>query len=143
MVRDGARAPPHHDVYFHFTLWRASTSRTASTILSSGAANCAGRVSRLAFRLGESADVPVDVSVFNRNLMNLLEMPLLFYVACLAFYVTRKVDPGVTRLAWSYVALRLVHSGFVLPKNETAFTGMSDGWKKVVPRIGAMAGEQD
>jgi uncharacterized protein YndB with AHSA1/START domain len=39
--------------------------------------------------------------------------------------------------------LRLVHSGFALPKNETAFTNMSGGWKKVVPRIGALAGEQD
>jgi uncharacterized protein YndB with AHSA1/START domain len=39
--------------------------------------------------------------------------------------------------------LRLVHSGFVLPKNEAAFKNMGDGWKKVVPRIGAMAGEQD
>ena len=39
--------------------------------------------------------------------------------------------------------LRLVHSGFVLPKNEPAFTNMSDGWKKVVPTIGAIAGEQD
>jgi uncharacterized protein YndB with AHSA1/START domain len=38
--------------------------------------------------------------------------------------------------------LRLVHSGFVLPKNETAFTSMSDGWKKVVGRIGAIAGEK-
>ncbi len=39
--------------------------------------------------------------------------------------------------------LRLVHSGFVLPTNETAFTNMGGGWKKVVPRIGALAGEQD
>jgi len=39
--------------------------------------------------------------------------------------------------------LRLVHSGFVLPKNETAFKNMGDGWKKVVPRIGALADEQD
>jgi uncharacterized protein YndB with AHSA1/START domain len=39
--------------------------------------------------------------------------------------------------------LRLVHSGFVLPKNEIAFTNMGGGWKKVVPRIGALAGEQD
>jgi uncharacterized protein YndB with AHSA1/START domain len=38
--------------------------------------------------------------------------------------------------------LRLVHSGFVLPKNEPAFTNMSDGWKKVVPTIGAIAAEQ-
>jgi uncharacterized protein YndB with AHSA1/START domain len=44
-----------------------------------------------------------------------------------------KVDGG-TRL-------RLVHSGFVMPKNETAFRNMSGGWKKVVGRIGAMSGE--
>jgi uncharacterized protein YndB with AHSA1/START domain len=37
--------------------------------------------------------------------------------------------------------LRLVHSGFVLPQNEIAFTNMGGGWKKVVPRIGALAGE--
>jgi uncharacterized protein YndB with AHSA1/START domain len=39
--------------------------------------------------------------------------------------------------------LRLVHSGFVLPRNETAFTNMSGGWKKVVPSIAAIAGEQN
>jgi uncharacterized protein YndB with AHSA1/START domain len=38
--------------------------------------------------------------------------------------------------------LRLVHSGFVLPKNDTAFENMSDGWKKVVGRIGAIADEK-
>jgi uncharacterized protein YndB with AHSA1/START domain len=37
--------------------------------------------------------------------------------------------------------LRLVHSGFELPKNDTAFTGMSGGWAKVVQRIAAIAGE--
>ena len=37
--------------------------------------------------------------------------------------------------------LRLVHSGFVLPRNEIAFNNMGGGWKKVVPRIGALAGE--
>jgi uncharacterized protein YndB with AHSA1/START domain len=39
--------------------------------------------------------------------------------------------------------LRLVHSGFVLPKNDTAFKNMSEGWKKVVQSIGAIAGLQD
>jgi uncharacterized protein YndB with AHSA1/START domain len=37
--------------------------------------------------------------------------------------------------------LSLVHSGFVLPQNEIAFTNMGGGWRKVVPRIGALAGE--
>jgi len=39
--------------------------------------------------------------------------------------------------------LRLVHSGFVLPKNDTAFRNMSDGWKKVVRNIETVAAEQD
>ena len=38
--------------------------------------------------------------------------------------------------------LRLVHSGFVLPENDTAYRGMSGGWSQVVPSIGAIAGEQ-
>ena len=70
----------------------------------------AGRVRRGAFRLGESTDVPADVTVWNRNLMNLLEMPLLFYVVSIAFYVTHHVTPRVVTLAWIYLALRLAHS---------------------------------
>ena len=37
--------------------------------------------------------------------------------------------------------LRLVHSGFVTPKNDSAYKGMGDGWKKVVAKIGAISGE--
>jgi uncharacterized protein YndB with AHSA1/START domain len=39
--------------------------------------------------------------------------------------------------------LRLVHSGFVLPKNESAFKNMSEGWTKVVQTIDAIAAERD
>jgi len=38
--------------------------------------------------------------------------------------------------------VRLVHSGFVLPTNETAYSGMSEGWKKVVRNLDDIAGEQ-
>jgi uncharacterized protein YndB with AHSA1/START domain len=37
--------------------------------------------------------------------------------------------------------VRLVHSGFVLPKNGTAFKNMGEGWKKVVGKIGAVTDE--
>lgn len=37
--------------------------------------------------------------------------------------------------------LRLVHSGFVLPRNETAFSSMGKGWTGVVATIGAIAAE--
>ena len=37
--------------------------------------------------------------------------------------------------------LRLVHSGFVTPKNDTAFKSMSGGWTKVIQSVGNIAGE--
>jgi uncharacterized protein YndB with AHSA1/START domain len=39
--------------------------------------------------------------------------------------------------------LRLVHSGFQLPTNETAYATMSGGWKKVVPRIAPLLDQID
>ena len=62
------------------------------------------------FRYGESANVPGEVSIPNRNLINLLEMPVLFYVACLTLFVTRSADHLFVYLAWAYFALRLGHS---------------------------------
>lgn len=37
--------------------------------------------------------------------------------------------------------VRLVHSGFVLPVNDTAYRNMSDGWTKVVRKLDAMSAE--
>jgi uncharacterized protein YndB with AHSA1/START domain len=45
-----------------------------------------------------------------------------------------KVDSG-TRL-------RLVHSGFVMPKNDSAFKSMSGGWLTVIQRFGSVVEEQ-
>ena len=38
--------------------------------------------------------------------------------------------------------LRLVHSGFVMPKNDASFRNLREGWKQVVGRIGAISDEQ-
>lgn len=70
----------------------------------------AGRVGAEDFRYGESARVPAAVSIPNRNLQNLLEVPLLFYLLCLIGYLTRQVDALALALAWSYVGLRVLHS---------------------------------
>lgn len=37
--------------------------------------------------------------------------------------------------------LRLVHSGFVLPRNDTAYRNMSEGWKTVVKNLDAVVAE--
>lgn len=76
------------------------------------------RLRQGAFRYGESPEVPDDLKVWNRNLMNLLEMPILFYVVCIGFYVTRKVTPEIVVLGWVYVALRLLHSFVHLTSNR-------------------------
>jgi hypothetical protein len=70
------------------------------------------------FRYGESVRVPGRASLPNRNLMNLLELPILFYVACLVLYVTRAVDEPAIYLAWAYVALRAGHSAVHLTYNN-------------------------
>ncbi|MDB5494111.1 MAG: hypothetical protein JWP86_1448 [Phenylobacterium sp.] len=74
------------------------------------AAGRAGLIKADDFKFGESARVPGEVSIPNRNMMNLLELPLLFYVAGLMYYVAGKVDGLVLTVAWIYVALRVAHS---------------------------------
>src|SRR5258706_2898074 len=81
-------------------------------------AGLAGEVRYDDFRYGESARVPPEVALPNRNMMNLLELPVLFYVACLACYVTDRVDGVTLALAWAYVALRAAHSTIHLTYNR-------------------------
>lgn len=78
----------------------------------------AGRAKPRDFKYGESADVPGSVSLPNRNYMNLLELPVLFYVVCLLIYVTGGTSAGTVGLAWAYVALRVVHSLIHLTYNH-------------------------
>jgi hypothetical protein len=70
------------------------------------------------FKYGESASVPPQVSIPNRNYMNLLELPVLFYVVCLLIYVTGVTSGAMVSVAWAYVALRVVHSGIHLTYNH-------------------------
>lgn len=37
--------------------------------------------------------------------------------------------------------VRVVHSGFELPRNETAYRNMSDGWRTVIRRLDATSSE--
>jgi hypothetical protein len=77
-----------------------------------------GRTTPDDYKLGESDRVPADISIPNRNYMNMLELPVLFYVLALALYVSRRVDTVFMVLAWTYVALRTVHSVIHLTYNR-------------------------
>ena len=70
------------------------------------------------FKYGESPAVPPDVCLPNRNYMNLLEAPVLFYVACIVLFVTAGVSHLAIVLGWLYVALRIIHSMIHLTYNN-------------------------
>jgi hypothetical protein len=80
-----------------------------------------GQVRPEDFRYGESAGVPQEVSIPNRNYMNLLELPTLFYPACLMFYVTHRVGLAAVVTAWAFVACRAVHSVIHLTYNHVLY----------------------
>ena len=44
------------------------------------------------------------------NFRNLFEVPVLFYVLCLALTLTQLASPTMLGAAWVYVALRVAHS---------------------------------
>lgn len=78
-----------------------------------------GHVTPNDFRYGESARVPPHVTIPNRNYMNLLELPLLFYVACLMLYAGGKASSSaLIATAWVYVGLRIGHSVVHLSYNN-------------------------
>ena len=75
---------------------------------------------------------PPDVNLPNRNYMNLLEAPVLFYVACIVAFVANLVTPGMVALAWGYVGLRLLHSIVHLTYNKVPHRGLVFGASNVV-----------
>lgn len=77
-----------------------------------------GLVSADDFRYGESARVPDSVRLPNRNFMNLLEVPVLFYVAGFTAFLTQQVDALILGLAWAYLALRIGHSAIHVTYNN-------------------------
>ena len=70
------------------------------------------------FRYGESERVPVRTRLPGRNLSNLFEFPVLFYVACVILFVIGSVDAAGLALAWAYVACRALHSLIHLTYNN-------------------------
>lgn len=62
------------------------------------------------FTVGEPGSLPVSVLLANRNYMNLLEMPVLFYVIGVMAFSASVQTPWLVQLAWTYVVLRVLHS---------------------------------
>jgi hypothetical protein len=60
----------------------------------------------------------IDSEAASDNLMNLFEMPVLFYLAIVLALILMIQDPVLVAFAWLYVALRAVHSLIHITYNE-------------------------
>jgi hypothetical protein len=60
---------------------------------------------------------PDNLRALSRHVVNLLEVPLLFYVGSVIAFVTGQSGNLLLGLAWAYVGLRLVHSFVHLGSN--------------------------
>lgn len=69
-----------------------------------------GELSPKDFKLGESDRVSDYVSLPNKNIINLTQMPILFYVVCILAFITQQAGTWFLALAWAYVVTRVLHS---------------------------------
>lgn len=71
------------------------------------------------YRAYRDSEVPSErIERPARLFMNLLEVPVLFYVLCLLMLVTRICDAAQLHLAWAFVGLRVVHAMVYLGLNH-------------------------
>ena len=77
-----------------------------------------------------TADPPAEwVERPTRTYMNLLELPMLFYVACLFMLTTGKFDSIQVSLAWLFVVTRYAHALIYIAFNHVPlrFTAFATG----------------
>ncbi len=93
------------------------------------------RVTPRDFSHGESAKLPPHVALPNRTFMNMLGLPVLFYVVAFMAYLTGLVNDVTVGLAWAYVALRFVHSGIYFTYNHVGHRALVFGTSNVIVSV--------
>lgn len=73
-------------------------------------ASFAGKAKARDFKLGETETLPEWVRLPNRNYMNLLELPILFYVVGILFFIQPNEYGFTIPLMWAYFGFRVLHS---------------------------------
>lgn len=62
------------------------------------------------FQLNRGAKLPDYLAKVTNHYENLFELPVLFYVVCLALYAGNKADVTYIGLAWLFVVIRYAHA---------------------------------
>jgi len=82
------------------------------------AAAAAGRVDPRFYKVFRGDGEPEEVAVASRHLVNLYEMPTLFYAGTAIAFAAGQSDELLVGLGWAYVACRVVHTAIHLSVNK-------------------------
>ena len=77
-----------------------------------------GTISAEYIRVGEGTRPAEKIVDIHHHFSNQFEVPVLFYLGCIAALATETVDRAALTLAWSFVGLRVIHTAIVLVKND-------------------------
>ena len=71
--------------------------------------------------------LPRRLRLITDNHNHLMEQPTLFYATCAYIFMIGHSDSFHLLLAWSYVAIRVAHSGIQLTTNNVSYRALSFG----------------
>ncbi len=77
-----------------------------------------GEINPRYFKIYTGYEEPEHLRVISRHVINLYEMPTLFYVAGILILQTGQTGVLTLSLAWAYVGLRYIHSYIHLSSNK-------------------------
>lgn len=94
------------------------------------AAARAGRVDPRFYKLLQGAGEPPELAAATRNVINLYEMPTLFYAGTAVALATGQGNGLLVGLGWAYVALRGLHSAIHVTSNRVLwrFRAFAASW---------------
>ena len=70
-----------------------------------------GRVDPRYYKVFKGEGEPPELAAASRNVINLYEMPTLFYAGTAIAFAAGESGPVLVALGWAYVGLRALHSG--------------------------------
>lgn len=101
-----------------FALFALTMFQVARLARGRFAAARAGRVDPRFYKVFKGEGEPPELAATTRNVINLYEMPTLFYAGTAIAFAAGQSGPPLLALGWAYVALRCLHSGIHVTSNK-------------------------
>ncbi len=108
-------------IYPMFAMFALTIFVVFRMALSRFAAAKSGEINPRFFKTYSGYEEPDHLRVLSRHVINLYEMPSLFYVAGILILQTGQTDVLTLSLAWAYVGLRYIHSYIHLSSNKLLY----------------------